>query len=374
MANARSSSVAVGAMFILGLLVISVTIMAVGQDSRLFSQKAKFMVIFPTTDGLMVGSPVKIAGVQVGTVTAVRLPTDPSRDGIEVEVGIDVQYAERIREDSMAALRILQLLTGEKFVEIIAGSAGVPQMSAGSEIPSAQDPEILAQAAVAAENLNDITVSLKKILGSLESGEGLIGQMITDPEFGREGLEALYGTVSNLEQLTNDMTKGTGFVSRLLYDDDVSASLDYLGSAMQDFAEMMAAVNPDEGALAALLQEGGAGQQILENMRSASQSLDVVLARLEAGEGFMGQLLVESEYQGDLAKDFGRILSNLAEITEKINRGEGTLGLLVNDRVVHDGLEEVVAGVGNSKFANWLLRHYQKKGIKFEENQQLEQE
>ena len=61
-------------------------------------------------------------------------------------------------------------------------------MTDGSEILSSQDPEILAQAAVAAENLNDITLSLKKILDSLESGEGLIGQMITDPEFGREGL------------------------------------------------------------------------------------------------------------------------------------------------------------------------------------------
>ena len=39
------------------------------------------------------------------------------------------------------------------------------------------------------------------------------------------------------------------------------------------------------------------------------------------------------------------------------------LGLLVNERTLHDGLEDVVAGVNDSKFARWLLRHYRKKGV-----------
>ena len=30
----------------------------------------------------------------------------------------------------------------------------------------------------------------------------------------------------------------------------------------------------------------------------------------------------------------------------------------------YDGLEDVVAGVNDSKFARWLMRRYQKKGIK----------
>jgi hypothetical protein len=53
----------------------------------------------------------------------------------------------------------------------------------------------------------------------------------------------------------------------------------------------------------------------------------------------------------------------VAEITDKVNRGVGTLGALVNERTVHDGLEDVIAGVNDSKFARWLLRHYQKNGI-----------
>ena len=33
---------------------------------------------------------------------------------------------------------------------------------------------------------------------------------------------------------------------------------------------------------------------------------------------------------------------------------------------LHDGLEDFTAGVNDSKFARWLMRHYQKKGIEME--------
>ncbi len=69
-------------------------------------------------------------------------------------------------------------------------------------------------------------------------------------------------------------------------------------------------------------------------------------------------------YSEKLAADFQTLLANLAEVSAKINRGEGTLGALVNERTLYDGMEDVVAGVNDSKFARWLMRHYQKKGIK----------
>ena len=67
--------------------------------------------------------------------------------------------------------------------------------------------------------------------------------------------------------------------------------------------------------------------------------------------------------------DLQRLVANLAEISDKINRGEGTLGALINDRTLYEGMEDVVAGANDSKFARWLLRRYQKRGIKVEEQQ-----
>jgi phospholipid/cholesterol/gamma-HCH transport system substrate-binding protein len=374
MAKRRSRDLAVGAMFALALIVVALTIMAVGSDSRLFANKTQFRVNFPNATGLVVGSPVKMSGVQVGAVSAVRLPRDPSRLAIEVELGIDRVYAGRVREDSRAALRVLQLLTGEKFVEILPGSPDLPALAEGSEIPPSQDIELLEQAAVAAENLNDITVSLKNILSSLERGEGLMGQMITDPDFGREGLDALRGTLENVEGLTDDLREGRGFVGRLLYDDVFAAKLDDVAFALERVAQLVAAIDVEGGALGALLEDDGVAEQALVDLRAASASLRRVAEGLESGDGLIGKLINDPEYSEALATDLQALLANLAEISGKINRGDGTLGAVVNERSLYEGMEEVVAGVNDSGFARWLLRRYQKKGIKSADQESAEQE
>jgi phospholipid/cholesterol/gamma-HCH transport system substrate-binding protein len=245
-------------------------------------------------------------------------------------------------------------------------------MNQGSLIEPIQEQEILEQAAVTAENLNDITISLKNILGALERGEGLMGQMINDPEFGQEGLASLHGALENLRVLTNDILEGQGFAGRLLYDDTFASKVDRLSGALDDLADLLAAANAGQGGVGAMLEDGGAGQVALENLKDASASLKMVGARLESRQGLIGRLLNDEEYSEELAANLGATVANLAEITGKINSGQGTLGQLVNERVLHDGAEQIVAGVNDSKFARWLLRHYRKKGIKLEDKEQEE--
>ena len=368
MAKRRSRDLAVGAVFALGLIVLAVTVMAVGAESRLFSRKVPFIAVFPNTDGLIEGSPVKMAGVQVGTVLAIHLPTDPSRTGIEVTLGVDRDFAPRVRADSRVDLGVLQYLTGEKAVEITPGSPDEPELPPGSVIELKQSTELLEQVGVVSQNLAEITVSLRNVLGALERGEGLIGQMIQDPEFGREGIEALSATLKNLEALTGDLRQGKGAIGRLIQDEELGARLDDMGRALERFAALADAIDPERGAVGELLREDGAGKAAVEDLRAAAASLRRVAASLESPDGFVGKLLHDTAYSERLSRDLEELLRNAAEITGKINRGEGSLGALINERTVHDGLEDVVAGVNDSKFARWLLRHYQKKGIKSQDD------
>jgi phospholipid/cholesterol/gamma-HCH transport system substrate-binding protein len=367
MAKRRARDLTVGVLFALALTILALTIMAVGGEARLFVQKSYYSVVFPTTEGLRAGSPVKMAGVEVGTVAGIQLSTSPEQPGIDVTVGVDRAYAGRVREDSQAALRILQLLSGEKFVEIIPGSPESPALPEGAVIEPVQETALLEQAAITAENLNEITISLKKVLGALERGEGLMGQMITDPEFGQKGLKALRGSLENLEALTGDILEGKGFVGRMLYDADFADKVDSLSVALENLARLLSGLDVEKGGVGALLEDDGAGEQAIEDLRAASASLRAVTAKLESDEGLFGRLLNDHEYSEGLARDLRRIVGNVAEITEKINEGEGTLGAFVNDRTVHDGLEDVVAGLNDSKFARWLLKHYRKRGIEAQE-------
>jgi len=368
MAKRGSRDLAIGALFSFALVILAVTIMAVGEGSRLFSKKARYSVIFPSAEGLVVGSPVKMSGVVVGSVQAIRLSADPDTTGIEVEVGIAQTFAERVREDSRAALRILQLLSGEKFVEIIPGSSDKAPLPERSVLDTVQEQALLEQAGIAAENLNEITISLKNILGKLEQGEGLIGQMITDPDFGQEGLEALRESMKNLEAITGDLRRGRGVVGRLLRDEEFAKKTESLFTALDKVADMVGSVDLDEGALGALLSEGGAGQRAIEDYAATAASMRRIAERLESEDGILGQMLSESEEGEAFGQDLRSLVANLAEISDKINRGEGTLGALVNDRSLYDGMEDVVVGVNDSKFARWLLRRYQKKGIKTQDD------
>lgn len=364
MAKTRSREIAVGAMFALGLIILALSIMALGDGSNLFREKVRYFVVFPSVEGMGIGSPVKMSGVQIGAVSGLKLSKDPSRSGIQVEFGVDADYRQRIREDSTAALAILQLLSGEKFVELFPGSVDKPELPEGSEIALRQDPEMLDAINAASQNINVISVSLRNILASLEAGDGILGQMISDPKFGKEGLEALRGALENIEALTDDLRSGKGFLGRMIEDRDFAAKVDSLGDVIEGLAAIVARIDLDSGALGEILREDGTGKQAVRDLADAAASLKNVAATLESDRGLIGKLLNDEIYSEQLATDLQTVLGNFAEISDKLNRGQGTLGLLISERTLHDGAEDVVAGMNDSKFARWLLRHYQKKGIK----------
>lgn len=367
MARRTTRDLTVGSMFALALVILALAIMAVGGESGLFLNRAHYSVAFQDATGLLVGAPVRMAGVEVGTVTGIQLPTDPRAESIPVQLGIDLAYAGRIREDSRATMRVLQLLTNEKFVEIIPGTPGSAPLDEGAEIPLLVKIDYLERGETIAEDLTEIMDSLKTILGSLEAGKGLLGQMLHDPEFGQQGLVALGSALENIDLLTAEVLEGRSLFGRLLTDESLGGKLDDLGMGIERFASVMDAIDRGQGAMGELLAEDGAGKQAIVDLQEAAATLNVVARRLEAGEGLLGRILNDGEYSEAVADDLAAMMHNLAEISRKINEGEGSLGALVNERVLYDGAEDVVAGVNDSKFARWLTRHYRKKGIEAED-------
>ena len=63
----------VGSVFAFAMLILALAIMSVGGESELWTPTVGYGAIFPNTDGLRVGSPVKLAGVRVGWVHGVHL-------------------------------------------------------------------------------------------------------------------------------------------------------------------------------------------------------------------------------------------------------------------------------------------------------------
>jgi phospholipid/cholesterol/gamma-HCH transport system substrate-binding protein len=363
MPRATTREATVGAFLALALIVLAVGIMAVGGESRLFSRKASYRVVFPATDGLIVGSPVKMGGVQVGTVTYLKLPTDPGAQGVEVSLGVQRIYVSRVRVGSEASQKFLQYLSGEKYVELTPGDPNQPAIPEGELLPASTGSRLFEQSEDIADNLNAITISLKGILEPLQKGDGLLGQVIQNPEFGKEGMAKMEATLDNIKAITQRIRDGRGTVGRLLTDDALAARLDDLGSAVENLSKLLDSMVKGEGAIGALTKPGGDAQVAIADIRVAAESLRRTTARLESNEGLLGRLVSDKAYSDELAGGLKDAVTHLASVAKKIDEGHGTLGALVNDRTLYDSAEDVITGVNDSKFARWMLRHYQKKGI-----------
>ena len=139
----RVSPTAIGA-FVVGSFAILIAAVVVVGSGRLFSKPLQFVCMFQgDLNGLKVGAPVKVRGVQIGSVSAIRLGLSPAegrlRPGISdllLPVIIDLDRSQLIKRggtgqalgqngfDSMiqrgmrAQLRTESLLTGLLYIDL----------------------------------------------------------------------------------------------------------------------------------------------------------------------------------------------------------------------------------------------------------------
>ena len=132
--------VRIGAFILSGLLVFVAIIYLLGAQARYFERKYDLTVEFVEVGGLIEGATVRLAGVQIGRVTAVTLPEQPGAK-VRVTLTIARRFSERIRRDSEARIATQGLL-GDKIVEITLGSTDVPALKPGESLVSSEPFEM----------------------------------------------------------------------------------------------------------------------------------------------------------------------------------------------------------------------------------------
>src|SRR5262245_28106923 len=88
--------------FILGSLVVSfVIVYLLGARARYFESKYELSAAFTEVAGLIEGATVRLAGVQIGRVTAVVLSPKPGGK-VRVTMSVAKRFQDRIRQNSEA--------------------------------------------------------------------------------------------------------------------------------------------------------------------------------------------------------------------------------------------------------------------------------
>jgi phospholipid/cholesterol/gamma-HCH transport system substrate-binding protein len=84
---------------------------------RLFAHRTELRVYFQNAHGLRAGAPVRLAGVEVGTITSVRARPEMQAAPAEVTMRLRTPYELNIPNDSTVSLDTAGVL-GETFAEI----------------------------------------------------------------------------------------------------------------------------------------------------------------------------------------------------------------------------------------------------------------
>ena len=109
----------VGAFVLASLLVFVGLVYMLGRSAGLFERQYRLVASFGQIGGLIQGATVRLAGVPVGRVGAIRLPESGSSK-VQVDLLIARRVQDRIRADSVARIETLGLL-GDKIIDVSLG-------------------------------------------------------------------------------------------------------------------------------------------------------------------------------------------------------------------------------------------------------------
>ncbi len=276
------SELKLGVLTIAAIIIAAATIFLVTGGKGFFWQRYSLKTRFANVAGLKPGSPVRLAGVELGSVTTVDLVGEQ----VDVTFEVNKEYRSRITTDSRATLGSVSLL-GESAIDITPSSRGtsipewgyVPQGKTAAQLADVTDQ--------ASQGINELT----GLIHDVRAGRGTVGKLMTDDRLYAE----LHAFVVSANDLAVGLRRGNGTIGKLLKDPKTADALEASLKNIQD-----------------------------------------VTGRIAAGQGSLGKLLHDDAFAASLSG----ATANLRDLTDKINKGEGTVGRLMTDRALYDRIND----------------------------------
>jgi len=312
------SELKIGIVSLIALAIASVLIFMVSGTGGFFWQRYSIKTVFSDISGLKEGAPVRVAGVEVGSVKKM----DFVGDKVEVTMEVSKEQMSRITDRSSASLGSVSLL-GEAAVDVTANSQGTPIPEWGY-VRSGPPPGSLSTAAEAATKSLETTNTL---LEEVRQGRGTLGKLVTDDALYRQ----LNDFVASAEAVTRGINAGRGTLGRLATNPAAAASLE---RSLQNLEMVTARIRNGEGSLGQLLNDDA----LSKSVTSATSNLDAITGRINKGEGTAGKLITDAELYNRL----NSMADRLDKLTAALSQGEGTAGQLLHDKRLYENMNGAV--------------------------------
>jgi phospholipid/cholesterol/gamma-HCH transport system substrate-binding protein len=312
------SELKLGVLTIVAIAIAAVTIVLVMGGQGFFWQRYALKTRFPNIAGLKPGSPVRVAGVEVGSVKA----TPFAGEQVDVIFHVNQNIRNRITTSSLAKLGSVSLL-GEASVDITPSNQGTPIPEFGY-VPTGRTPAQFADLTDAAsQGIED----LSRLMHDLRDGKGTFGKLMTDDELYAE----MRAFVASAEAVAQTIRQGRGTLGKLVNDPQ---TVNALNGSLANLEEMTRRINAGEGSLGKLLKD----DSFSRSLTAATTNLKDLTDRLNRGEGTAGKLMTDPT----LFNRFSDVTNRLNDLVTRLNQGEGTAGQLLKDRQLYENMNKTM--------------------------------
>jgi phospholipid/cholesterol/gamma-HCH transport system substrate-binding protein len=312
------SELKIGLLTISAIVIASILVFSLTGGKGWFWQRYILKTRFPNVAGLAAGSPVRVAGVQVGSVKDIEFA------GEQVDVIFDVnkKVQQRITDKSFAFLGSVSLL-GSSAVDITPATTGTPIPEYGY-VPQGRAKGQFSDIAEGASGTID---EVNGLVRDLRAGKGSAGKLMTDDRLYND----LQQFVATAGQLTRELQQGKGTLGQLLKDPKAA---DSLNATLKNIETLTRRIDAGEGSLGQLLKD----DQFSKSLNGATANIKDLTDRLNRGEGTAGKLMTDPA----LFNKLNAVTDQLDQLVTKLNAGEGTAGQLLKDRQLYENMNGAV--------------------------------
>lgn len=337
----------VGILGIVALACVTLLIFLLTGNTQFFKDLVDLHVYTSDAAGLTSGAPVRINGIQAGTVKSVELSgeTNPART-IKVHLAVDRAMLKQIPVDSIASIASDNLLGSSKFLQINKGTKPeTVQPGATLKSASTQQFDALVQQGFGVlDSLQGILGKVTDIVNQVEVGKGTIGKLLVDETL----YNNLQATVSQVQLLATTLNSKNGTIGRLVNDnqlyDEAQSVITRLDSITQQLQQ-------GQGTAGMLLND----PKVYNDIDRDLDQINTLLANLNAGKGTAGELLHDDK----IAQQLSSTLNKVNVTLDKVNSGQGTVGQLLVNPQLYD------AATGTTRELHGLLQDFRANPKKF---------
>ena len=314
------SELKIGLLTLLAVGIAMLLIFMLSGEGGFSWQQYGLKGMFTSVPGLKPGAPVRVAGVEVGSVTSVDL----NGDKVEVQMKVSKDVQGRITTASTASLGSVSLL-GEAAVDITPATTGTPIPEWGylKVVPAPGINEVTSQAT---QGLQQAT----ELLADIRMGRGTVGKLFTDETLYRE----INSFVVAAEQVANSVNRGRGTLGRLAQDPAAAKALE---ASLQNLEAVTARIRSGEGSLGKLLNDDA----LSKSLTATTSNLDAITGRINRGEGTAGKFVTDPE----LFNRLNSMSDRLDKLVMALQAGEGTAGQLLHDKQLYENMNGAAVDV-----------------------------